>query len=159
MTFSSDYGFCSKASHGQYCTYGPETTWPSPPTPNSKSFFSKAKGLNPPPPFKFLAKKFLKIPIIQGVQILLNLIFPTFWGFVLLLSYFLGYVLLILLLGFFLLLSYFSSFFPTFPTFWDLILILILILNTLPIYILFSYFLVFFLTFLVADMKGKPYLP
>ena len=43
--------------------------------------------------------------------------------------------------------------------FWDLILIHILILNTLPIYILFSYFLVFSLTFLVADMKGKPNLP
>ena len=24
--------------------------WPSPPTSNLKSFFSKAKGLNPPPP-------------------------------------------------------------------------------------------------------------
>ena len=51
------------------------------------------------------------------VENLLNPTFPTFWGFVLLLFYFLGFVLLILLLGFFLLLSYFSPFFPTFPTF------------------------------------------
>ena len=47
----------------------------------------------------------------MSVQILLYPTFPTFWGFVLLLSYFLGFVLL---LRFFLLLSYFSIFFPYF---------------------------------------------
>ena len=39
--------------------------------------------------------------LFQGVQILLNPTFPTFWGFVLVLSYFLGFVLLILLFGIF----------------------------------------------------------
>ena len=55
---------------------------------------------------------------IQGVQILLYPIISTFWGFFLLLSYFLGFVLLILLFGIF----------PTFRLFFN-----------------FSYFLAFFL--------------
>ena len=82
--------------------------------------------------------------------------FPTFWGFVLLLSYFLGFVLLILLsgifptfvllFGFFLLLFLFFGIFPTFGIgFADSFQFL-----ALPLYILLSYFLVFSLTFLVT---------
>ena len=41
--------FCSKASHGQYCTHGPKkcllkflhVSWSSPPTPSSKYFIPK----------------------------------------------------------------------------------------------------------------------
>ena len=43
LSFSPDSCFFSRfyseASHGQYCTYAPKTTWPSPPTPSSKSSF------------------------------------------------------------------------------------------------------------------------
>ena len=134
-----------------------DVSWPSLPTPNSKSFFSKVKGLNPP--LSFWPKSLLKYQLFRAYRSYLILFFllfgvlscfcPTFWVMSYL-SYF---------LGFFLLLTYFSSFFPTFPTFWDFILILILILNTLPIYIPFSYFLVFSLNFLVADMKGKHNIP
>ena len=126
-----------------------DVSWPSPPTPNAKYIFFQSER----------PKSLLKYQLFRAYRSYLILFFllfavlscfcPTFWVMSYL-SYF---------LGFFLLLSYFSYFFPTFPTFWDLILILILILNTLPIYILFSYFLVFSLTFLVADMKGKPNLP
>ena len=120
-----------------------DVSWPSLPTPNSKSFFSKVKGLNPP--LSFWPKSLLKYQLFRAYRSYLILFFllfgvlscfcPTFWVMSYL-SYF---------LGFFLLLTYFSSFFPTFPTFWDLILILILILNTLPIYILFSNFWYFLL--------------
>ena len=57
MTFSSDSGFCSEASHGQYCTYGPKTTIkksgrvlavPS----NYDHLFQSKRPLHPPPPLK-----------------------------------------------------------------------------------------------------------
>ena len=70
----------------------------------------------------------------QGEQILL-------FG---VLSYFLGFVLLILLFGIFLLLGFHFQTQSNFIT---------------SLFILLSYFLVFFLTFLVNDMKGKPNLP
>ena len=48
---------------------------------------------------KIICPNELVLSYTQGVQILLNPTFPTFWGFVLILSYFLGFVLLILLFG------------------------------------------------------------
>ena len=127
MTFSSDSGFCpgfcSEASHGQYCTYGPKIPSKSQDVPGrplqllTRNHFFQSERPEPSPPLKFLAKKSLKIPIIQGVQILLNPTFPTFWGFILLLSYILGFVLLILLFGIFptfVLLFVFFSYFSYF---------------------------------------------
>ena len=137
MTFSSDSARIARMDP-KLPSKCQNVSWPSPPTPNSKSFFSKMKGLNP---LSFWPKSLLKYQLFRAYRSYLILFFllfgvlscfcPTFWVMSYL-SYF---------LGFFLLLAYFSSFFPTFPTFWDLILILILIFNT------FTYIYTFFLLF------------
>ena len=130
-------GIAAEDSSEHYIDKGNNTNLALPPQRNDHKLYFKHKS------------KYVYIFIniyIQGVQILLNPTFPTFWGFVLLLPYFWVLFYLSYLFYLFLLFSYFSPFFPTFPTLRNLIFILILIFSTSPTF--FYYFL--------ADMNGKP---